>query len=121
MGQVFRPQGNLYASVQAVVEALADIGIAAVTDPRNAHPNSVLVELPTVDSYTYNVSDIRLVVRCLAPPPGNEDSANYLMTLADKITNSEIAVVSSRPGFATYGQQEMPTYDLTVAVAVKRN
>ena len=121
MGTVNRPKGNLYDAVQAVVDALQGLGISPITDPRNARPNAVLVELPTVDSFTYNVSDIRLMVRCLAPPPGNEDTANMLMTLADKIIDSEIAVTSARPGYATYGNQEMPTYDLTVALAIKRN
>ena len=121
MGTVNRPKGNLYDAVQAVVDALQGLGISPITDPRNARPGGVLVELPTVDSFTYNVSDIRLMVRCMAPGPGNEDAANFLMTLADKIINSEIAVVSARPGFATYGNQEMPSYDLTVAIAVKRN
>lgn len=121
MAPVNRPQGNLYDAVQAVAEALEGIGISPITDPRNARPNAVLVELPTVTSFTFNVSDIRIMVRCLAPPPGNEDTANYLMTLADKVINSEIAVVSARPGYATYGNQEMPSYDLEVAVALKRN
>ena len=121
MAAVFRPQGNLYDAVQAVAEALKGIGISPITDPRNARPNSVLIELPTVTSFTFNVSDIRLMLRLLAPPPGNEDTANALMTLADKIIDSEIAVVSARPGYATYGNQEMPSYDLEVAVALKRN
>lgn len=121
MGTVNQPKGNLYDSVQAVAQALEGIGISPITDPRNARPNAVLIELPTVTSFTYNVSDIRIMLRCLAPPPGNEDTANYLMTLADKIIDSEIAVVSARPGYATYGNQEMPSYDLEVAVALKRN
>lgn len=121
MGAVNRAQGNLYDAVQSVCDALRGIGISPVTDPRNARPNSVLVELPTVDSFTYNVSDVRIELRLLAPPPGNEDTGNMLMTLADKIINSEIAVTAARPGYATYGNQEMPTYDLTVALAIKRN
>lgn len=121
MGTVARPAGNLYDAVQAVAEGLRGLGISPITDPRNARPNAVLIELPVVDSFTYNVSNVTIQLRCLAPPPGNEDTANYLMTLADKIVNSEIAVTAARPGYATYGNQEMPTYDLTVALAVKRN
>ncbi len=39
----------------------------------------------------------------------------------DTIMNSSIAVVDARPGNASYGGQDIPTYDLTVAIAVKRN
>lgn len=115
------PKGVLYESVKAVVDELADLGIQAVTDPRNARPNTVFVELPTVTNLTYNVADCRLVLRLLAPPPGNQDAADSLMTLADKVINSALAVTDARPSFANYGGQELPSYDLTVAVAVKRN
>jgi len=115
------PKGILWAAVQATSDALKDLGIRTVTDPRNAAPNTALVELPTLNTLTYNVGDIRLTVRLLAPPPGNADAAEYLMTLADKVIDSEIAVTDARPGFATYGQQELPTYDLTIAISVKRN
>ena len=120
MPTIVKPQGNLIEAVQSVSAALADLGLQAITDPRNARPNAVLVELPTVDVFTYAVSDITVRIRCLAPPPGNEDAANYLMTLADKIINSSIAITDARPGTATYGNQDLPTYDLTCRVAINR-
>jgi hypothetical protein len=43
------------------------------------------------------------------------------MTIADQIMNSTIAVTDLRPGLSTVGGQDLPTYDLTVAVAVRRN
>jgi hypothetical protein len=84
-------------------------------------PFSVFIELPTVDSFTYNVGNITLRLRVLAPPPGNSDSADYLMQVADQIMNSPIAVTDLRPGLVTVGGQDLPSYDLTVAVAVRRN
>jgi len=57
----------------------------------------------------------------LAPPPGNQDAGDYLMTIADQIMNSAIAVTDLRPGLATVGGQDLPTYDLTVAIAVQRS
>jgi hypothetical protein len=92
-----------------------------ITDPRNVRPLSVLIELPTVSAFTYNVGDIELRLRIMAPPPGNQDAGDYLMTIADQIMNSAIAVTDLRPGLASVGGQELPTYDLTVAVAVRRN
>ena len=113
--------GILVDAVNACKTALTALGLVPVTDPRNARPLSVLIELPTVDAFTYNVGDIQLRLRVLAPPPGNQDAGDYLMTIADQIMNSTIAVTDIRPGLATIGGQDLPTYDLTVAVAVRRN
>lgn len=115
------PSGVFSAAIQAVKSQLEDLGYYVVTDPRNARPMSVLIELPTWESFTYNVADIRLQVRILAAPPGNQDASDWLITQADQIMDSPIAVTSGRPGFATYGGQDTPTYDLTVAVSVRRD
>ena len=113
--------GILYEAVNACKTALTGLGLVPITDPRNVRPLSVLTELPTVSAFTYNVGDIELRLRIMAPPPGNQDAGDYLMTIADQIMNSAIAVTDLRPGLASVGGQELPTYDLTVAVAVRRN
>lgn len=113
--------GILYEAVNATKTALSALGLQVVTDPRNIRPLSVFIELPTVTAFTYNVGDIRLTVRVCAPPPGNQDSGDYLMTVANTIMDSTIAVTDLRPGFVSTGGQDLPTYDLTVAVAVRRN
>jgi hypothetical protein len=113
--------GILYEAVNATKTKLAALGLQVVTDPRNIRPLSVFIELPTVTAFTYNVGDIRLTVRVCAPPPGNQDSGDYLMTVANTIMDSTIAVTDLRPGFVSTGGQDLPTYDLTVAVAVRRN
>lgn len=113
--------GILSVAVDTVAAQLVDLGLKPVTDPRNARPLSVLIELPTVSAFTYNVGNIELRLRILAPPPGNQDAGNYLMTIADQIMDSPIAVTDLRPGLASVGGQDLPTYDLTVAVAVQRN
>ena len=43
------------------------------------------------------------------------------MTIADQIMNSPIAVTDLRPGLVSVGGQDLPSYDLSVAVAVQRN
>ena len=113
--------GILYEAVNACKTALTTLGLVPITDPRNARPLSVLIELPTVTAFTYNVGNIDLRLRVLAPPPSNQDAGDYLMTIADQIMNSPIAVTDLRPGFVTIGGQDLPSYDLTVAVAVRRN
>ena len=113
--------GVFATAVSACTAVLTSLGLAWTTDPRNARPRSVLVELPTFDSWTYNVADVRLTLRILAAPPGNQDAGDYLITTADTLMNSSLAVTNGRPGFTTTGGQDLPTYDLTVAVAVRRN
>jgi hypothetical protein len=111
----------LATAVNACKTALTTLGLVPVTDPRNARPQSVLIELPTVDAFTYNVGNITLRLRVLAPPPGNQDAGDYLMKIADQIMDSPIAVTDLRPGLVSVGGQDLPSYDLTVAVAVRRN
>ena len=113
--------GILVDAVNAIATALTALGLKPVTDPRNARPMSVMIELPVMTSFTYNVGDFRIPVRILAAPPANSDAADYLLTTTDLIMNSSIAVTDARPGNAVYGGQDIPTYDLTVAIAVRRN
>ena len=113
--------GILADAVNAVKAQLTALGLVPVTDPRNARPMSVLIQLPTVTGFTYNVGDIRITLSILAAPPSNSDNADYCMTIADQIMNSPIAVTDLRPGLVSVGGQDLPSYDLTVAVAVRRN
>jgi len=113
--------GILADAVNAIATQLTALGLKPVTDPRNARPMSVMIELPVMTSFTYNVGDFRIPVRILAAPPANSDAGDYLLTTTDLIMNSSIAVTDARPGNANYGGQDIPTYDLTVAIAVRRN
>ena len=118
------PSGILWSAISAVktsIDALST-GYEVVTDPRNVRPMTFFIELPTVDAFNYNVGDITLRVRICAPPPGNQDASNWLVTLADTVMNSPIAVTDLRPGVVIIGGgQELPTYDLTVRVGVNRS
>ncbi len=113
--------GILAEARSAIVATLTGLGLAAVTDPRNIRPRSVLVEAPTFTSFTYNVGDLRFSLRIVAAPPGNQDAEDYLITTADTIMNSALAVTDGRPTLTDIGGQTLPSYDLTVAVAVRRN
>ncbi|MGA1052363.1 MAG: hypothetical protein ACO3WU_08710 [Ilumatobacteraceae bacterium] len=81
----------------------------------------MLIELPTFDAFTYNVGDITLTIRVLAPPPGNQDSGDYLLTAIDALMNSSLAITGGQPTIAQIGSQELPAYDLTVRISSKRN
>lgn len=112
--------GILYEAVTTVKTSLTALGLMPVTDPRNARPLSVFIELPTVSAFNYNIGDITMRLRVLAPPPGNQDAGDYLMTIADQILASSIAITDMSPGVVSVGAQDLPTYDMTVRIAVKR-
>lgn len=106
----------------AIVARITALGLKPVTDPRNARPLTVFVELPTFDSFTYNVGDITFILRVLGAPPGNQDVADYLLTTIDALmADGGLAIVAGQPVLAVIGGQELPAYDLTVRVAVRRN
>lgn len=117
------PASGIFAdSRTAIVNALTALGVVSVTDPRNARPLTVLINPPTFDAFTYNVGDIRFELLIVAAPPGNQDAEDYLITTADTImASTTLAVTGGRPVSVTVGDQQIPAYSLTVAIAARRN
>jgi len=113
--------GMFAEAITAVANVITARGYVAVTDPRNARPLTVFIELPTFDAFTYNVGDITLTIRVLAPPPGNQDAGDYLLTAIDALMNSSLAITGGQPTIAQIGSQDLPAYDLTVRISSKRN
>ena len=113
--------GFLAESQAALASRLAALGIVTVTDSRNARPMTVLIEPPSCTSFTYNVAKVTFTLRVLAAPPGNQDAVDYLYTTCDTIIDTPtIDVLEGRPSLTNIGGQEIPSYDLTVAVATQR-
>lgn len=113
--------GVLQDALTATINALTALNLTVVDNPQNARPFSVMVELPDLDAFTFNVADITITIRVLGVPPANKTAAEYLLTTVDRIMNSPIAVTSARPSTADYGGQTLPTYDITSRIAVRRN
>ena len=113
--------GIFIAAQTTLVDSLKALGLAVVTDIRNARPMTVLVDPPTFTTFNSNIAQIEFSVKILAAPPGNSDAANYLMTTADVIMNSEISLISGNPGLLLAGGQDIPTYELTVRVSTARS
>lgn len=114
------PSGIFYAAQQALAADLTALGLAVVTDVRNARPMAVLISPPSFTAFNDNIADISFSVVIMAAPPGNQDALDYLVTTADTIMDSEISVISGAPGMAAIGGQDVPTYDLTVRVSTAR-
>lgn len=114
--------GILAAARAQVVAAVTAAGLVPVTDPRNARPLTVFVDLPSAAGFNNNILDITIQLRILAAPPANADAADYLLTAADTLHQSaNLAVIDVQPNSITIGEQIIPTYDLTVRVATRRN
>jgi hypothetical protein len=106
----------------AIATRITALNLVPVLDPRNARPLTVFVELPTFDSFTSNVGDITFIVRVLGAPPGNLDTADYLLTTIDTLmADAGLAIVAGSPTTAVIGSQELPAYDLTIRIASRRN
>jgi len=112
--------GGFAETLTSVVNTLKALGLAVVTDPRNARPLTVFVEAPTFDNFNNNVADITTTVRILAPPPGNQDALDWLVSRAWEIMGSDLAVAAGRPSVALIGEQQLPAYDLTIRLGTRR-
>ena len=114
--------GVLADSITHVTTIINGLGYKVVTDPRNARPLSVFVELPTFTTFAHDVVDVTCTVRVLAAPPGNQDATDYVITIADAIHDAfGGAVTAGQPSVALIGEQQLPAYDLTVKLSQQRN
>lgn len=113
---------GIFAAAQStLVASLQGLGLAVVTDVRNARPMSVLVDPPTFTCFNSNIAEIETSVKVIAAPPANQDAVDYLITTADTIMDSSISLIRGIPGVMLIGGQEVPTYDLTVRVGTQRS
>lgn len=114
--------GIFAEAVNAIANRITALGLVPVTDPRNARPLTVFIELPTFVSFTYNVGDLTFTLRVLSAPPGNQDASDYLLTTIDTLMGDQgLAVTAGQPSLAVLGNQEIPAYDLTVRIGSRRN
>lgn len=104
-------------TINTVSATITALGLVPVTDPRNARPLVVFVELPTFVGFNNKVADITIDLRVLGAPPGNSDTTNYILGVVDTLMNSSLAVISGRPTIAQIGSAELPAYDLTIRIA----
>ena len=107
-------------SINALSASLSALGLVPVTDPRNARPLTVFIELPNFTCFNNQIADITIDLRVLGAPPSNSDATNYILGVVDTIMNSSLAVVSGSPSVATIGSAELPAYDLTIRIASQR-
>lgn len=114
--------GFLAQCVNQVVATITSAGLTAVTDPRNARPMTVLVRPPSADTFNNNITTVTIVLNVLGAPPSNLDSLDYLMTTAETLLTTDMAIIGPIEfGIVTIGSQELPTYTITVRLGNRRN
>jgi len=107
-------------SIDALSASLSALGLVPVTDPRNARPLTVFVELPTFTNWSSKIADVTITLRVLGAPPSNSDATNYILGIVDQIMDSEIAVISGQPTVAQIGSAELPASDLLIKISASR-
>ena len=107
-------------SISTLSASLSALGLVPVTDPRNARPLTVFIELPTFTNWSSKIADVTITLRVLGAPPGNQDTTDYILGIVDQIMDSEIAVISGQPTVAQISSAELPAYDLTIKISAAR-
>ena len=107
-------------TINAVSATITALGLKPVTDPRNARPLTVFIELPTFSAFNNQTADITIDLRVLGAPPGNQDTTDFILGVVNQLMDSSLAVVSGRPTVAQIGSQDLPAYDLTIRIGTSR-
>lgn len=112
--------GLLAEAMTTLQTALETAGFRVVTDPRQVAPWCILLQLPSFVAFNGQVLEITCDFQVVAAPTNDQASWNWLLTAADSIHDSGIAVLSGEPATLVLGQQELPSYTFTVKVSTLR-
>lgn len=112
---------NILDAYEWLAAMLTDAGLTVVRDPRNVRPPCVLVEPPSVESnQSRTMCELSFPISVLAPPPGNADTLAWLLRTVDEIIGA-VGPTTGSPGVITIGNAELPAYQLTTTVQLRRD
>jgi hypothetical protein len=103
-----------------LIQQLADDGIPVVSDIRNVQPPCAIIDPPSVVAQSASLVQCDFPVTIVAPPPGNRDAVRVLLAMADKVIQSQ-PVQSANPSTYTVGTADLPAYQLTVRLQLRRD
>lgn len=112
--------GFLQDAIDECATALTAAGIPWAYDPGQARPKCVMIELPDFTTFSRDVADIRVRLRVCGAPPGNKANNDWILSTVEEILDSPIVIENGSPGTADYGNQQLPTYDLTARIGTNR-
>lgn len=111
---------NLTDAWEWVVDQLESVGLRAITDTRNVTPPCVIVEPPVITAVqSGSLVQLEFGIAVVAPPPGNRDSVLWLLKATDLVIEV-VSIQSGAPGTYTVGATDLPAYNLTATVQIRR-
>lgn len=104
-----------------IIDTFSDAGLPVIDDVRNLRPPSVIVDPPSFTAISSDLVAFEFPVSVVMPPPGNRDALIAALTLVDQIVELDsVLVLSGQSGVYATGGQELPSYQLTVQITVRR-
>lgn len=111
---------NITNAWDEIVAQLDGAGLRAVADPRNIQPPCVIVEAPSVSrAPSVHVLELEFPIAVIGPPPGNRDSALWMLGAVDEIAGI-FPIRDGSPGSYSIGTTELPAYLLTIITTIRR-
>lgn len=112
---------TLEAGRQLVVDTLEALSWDVVTDPRSIRPPVVFVDIPSVVRViSSTIVELEVPIHLLAPPPGNATSLEFLLGKVDEAIATDLLITAGVPETFSVGGQELPSYQLTTRITVRR-
>lgn len=107
----------LNASLDNITTRLSQItGLSVVNDVRNANPPCVLVNPPTVTTFSRGVFRMDYTLHVLGLGPGNLDGERNLLSQLAKLLTAGIGITSARPTQLSSGAGTFIAYEVTIPI-----
>lgn len=110
--------GALLEGVDHVATVLAAAGIPTILDIRRLTPGAVLVEPPSIVGISGGITELEIPIS-ITGTPGDPGAVRKILATADEIVEL-FPVTAGDPGVYATGNQELPSYRLTVRITVRR-
>lgn len=104
---------------QYAVTELQAAGLTVVDDPRNIQPPCCIVDLPSFVAISANLVQCDIPATLVAPPPGNKDSATWLVDMADTVLQA-LSCTGGQPASYAAGAADLPAYTVTLRLTLQR-
>jgi len=107
-----------YNDLIALLEAITNLPVVSSSDPRNINPPCVLVDAPSFLMHTNVIPEMQFNIKIMAIGPGDRNTLDKLLDLADLIRAANLGLMSGRPTVVQIGTQDFAAYELTLSTKV---
>lgn len=111
--------GALVDAVVSIETALAGISMPVIVDPRSIRPSVVLIEPPSITGISAGITHLDVTLTVTSPPPGDRKSIDRMLDTVDEIIEL-IPISAGQFGLTATGGQELPSYQLTAPIKIRR-